>query len=168
MQKTVMLAAALAVSFAALAAEQLNVKTGAWEITMNTSATGTPPIPEETLAKMSAEQRAKLEAMFASSATPRTHKSTECVTKEDLAKPFHPDEDDKCQTTVIKSTGSTQDISVICKGDHPSTGRMHVEASSPESMTGTIDISVENGKSPMQIKTQMSGRWIGPACKKDD
>jgi hypothetical protein len=93
----------------------------------------------------------------------------ECITKEDLAKAFNPDEDEKCQTTVIKSTGSTQDVNVVCKGDHPSTGKMHVEASSSESIKATMDVTMEGGaKDHMQIKTQMSGRYLGPTCTKDD
>ncbi len=170
MKKTLLLAAGLLVSLAVLAAEPLNVKTGQWEITFTTQTHGMPPIPEEALAKMPPEQREKLLAMFAGrdGAAPKEHKSLECVTKEDLAKPFHPSEDENCQTTVLKSTSAMQDISVACKGEHPSTGRMHVEASSPESMKGSIDIALAGGKDAMQIKTQMSGRWVGPACKKDD
>jgi hypothetical protein len=170
MKRTALLAAGLITSLVVLAAEPLNVKTGQWEITTLIQSHGMPPIPEEALAKMPPEQREKLLAMFASrnGAPPKEHKSTECVTKEDLAKPFHPSEDEKCETTVVKSTGTTQDISVVCKGDHPSTGRMHIEASSPEAMKGTIDIALAGGKDAMQIKTQLSGRWIGPTCKKND
>jgi len=168
MRKAALFVTAVLASFAVLAAEQLNVKTGQWEMVMSTSTSGASPIPAEARAKMSPEQLAKMDAMFGAGAAPRVHKSLECVTKEDLAKPFHPDEDEKCQTTVIKSTSTTQDISVTCKGDHPSTGRMHVEASSPESMKATIDFAVESGNGATQIKTQMTGRWVGPTCKKDD
>ena len=168
MKKTALLATTLIASFTALAAEQLNVKTGQWEMVMSTSTSGASPIPEAARAKMSPEQLAKMDAMFGANAAPRVHKSLECVTKEDLAKPFHPDEDDNCQTTVIKSTSTTQDISVTCKGDHPSTGKMHVEASSTESMKATIDFTVESGNGATQIKTQMTGHWVGPTCKDDE
>lgn len=168
MSKTALFVTALLASVAVLAAEQLNVKTGQWEMVMSTSTSGASPIPAAARAKMSPEQLAKMDAMFGASAAPRVHKSLECVTKEDLAKPFHPDQDDKCQTTVLKSTSTTQDISVTCKGDHPSTGKMHVEASSPESMKATVDFTVESDNGATQIKTQMTGRWIGPTCKSDE
>lgn len=169
--KTLMpLVAGLLAPLAVSAAEPLNVKTGQWEITTLTQTQGTPPIPEDVLAKMPAEQRAKLEAMFGNreGAPPKAHKSTECVTKEDLAKPFHASEDENCQTTILKSTSTTQDIAVSCKGEHVSSGKMHIEAPTPESMKGLLDIALQGGKSPMQIKTQISGRWLGPTCKKDD
>lgn len=170
MRKTALAAAGMIVSLAVFAdnPKMLNVKTGQWEMTIDTATSGAPPIPEATLSKMTPEQRAKLEAMFASNAAPKTHKVMECVTKEDLEKPFHPDEDENCKTNVTRSTGTTQDITVVCTGERASTGHMHVEASSPESMKATMDLVMEGGKTPMQIKTKMIGRWLGPACKKDE
>jgi hypothetical protein len=34
-------------------------------------------------------------------------------------------------------------------------------------MKGLVDIALAGGKDAMQIKTKMSGRWVGPTCKDD-
>jgi hypothetical protein len=170
MRKIPLLIAGSLLSLTALATEPLNVKTGQWEVMVATEMHGMPPIPEEALAKMPPEQREKLLAMFGSrdGAPPKEHKSMECVTREDLDKPFKPSDEEDCETKVLTSTATTQEIALTCKGEHPSTGRMKVEATSPESMKATMDLTVSGGKEPMQIKTKMRGRWIGPTCSKDD
>jgi hypothetical protein len=41
-----------------------NIKLGLWEVTNNPQVSGQIPIPEDQLAKLSPEQRAKIEAMI--------------------------------------------------------------------------------------------------------
>ncbi len=166
---TLLLTTGLVVSLAASAAEPLKVKTGEWEITTATATQGMPQMPAEVLSKMTPEQQAKMAAMFGQreAGGPKEHKSKECVTQEDLEKPFHPDKKDKCETTILKSTGTTQDIALNCKGEHPSTGKMHVEATSPESMKGSLELAFAGGDNPLKINTTLSGRWLGPTCKDD-
>ena len=167
---SVWIAAGLLVPLAVSAAEPLEVKTGLWEITTATQTHGMPQIAADLLSKMTPEQQAQMAAMLGQreGGKPKEHKSEECVTREDLEKPFHPDSEDKCETNIVKSTSTTQDISVSCEGDHPSSGKMHVEATSPESMKGTLELAFAGGENPLTINSTINGRWLGPACKDGD
>ena len=63
--------------------QALDVKTGQWETTTSGQMTGMPAIPPEVLAKLTPEQRAKMEsAMGARGAKPIV--STYCLTKDKL------------------------------------------------------------------------------------
>ena len=167
--KRTLVAAGLMLPLLALAADLLNVKTGLWEITSTTLMQGAPPIPAEVLAKMSAEQRAQMEAMFASRADkPRTHVSKECVTEEDLQEPFKPDEDENCTRKVIKSSATAQEFELSCTGKHLSHGTMRVDAPTPQSMTGKLEVQIENEGKTMTLHTQLKGRWLGASCKGAD
>ena len=67
-------------------AETLNIKTGAWEVTVSTATAGMM-IPKDALAKMPPEQRARIEAMMSArdgKVNTRTRRS--CVTQQDLAR----------------------------------------------------------------------------------
>src|SRR5690348_1514873 len=83
----------LCISFALIAASALwaadpvpmDVKTGEWETTTTTKISGfqIPPLPEEQLARMPPDQRARLEAIM-KQATNRTTTVKGCLKKEDL------------------------------------------------------------------------------------
>ena len=157
---------------AASAAEPLKVKTGEWEITTATRDARHAADAPRDAAKMTPEQQAKMAAMFGGGGAgkPKEHKSKECITQEDLEKPLHPDDEDECESTILKSDGKTQDIALECKGDHPSTGKMHVEAVSSESLKGEFDLAFVGGSNPdrLKIHTTINGRWLGPTCKEED
>lgn len=152
-----------------LAADRLNVKTGLWEVTSITLMQGVPPIPAEVLAKMPADQRAQMEAMFNSRADkPRTHVSKECVTEEDLREPFKPEQEENCTTKVVKSSANSQEFELTCKGEHVSHGTMRIDTPTPESMTGKLQVEIENEGKTMTVNTQLKGRWLGASCKGAD
>src|SRR5579884_3172205 len=68
--------------------QPLNLKLGLWETTIDNRTSGAPPIPDSVLAKMTPEQRARMEAALkargAGGSQPRTYKN--CLTKEGLNK----------------------------------------------------------------------------------
>ena len=69
---------------AALAADSvqpLDVKLGLWESTTTTEHSGAPPIPDEVLARLTPEQRAKIEERAKASAQqgPKTTTRKNCV-----------------------------------------------------------------------------------------
>src|SRR5580765_3956296 len=68
--------------------QPLNVKPGLWETTTTHKTSGAPPIPPETLAKLSREQRARLEDRMNANSAGSTNTVTDkhCVTKEDVEK----------------------------------------------------------------------------------
>src|SRR5580704_11513105 len=81
------LAACCTLGFAAETFHPLDVKTGEWEASVNVAMNGAPPIPAEALARMTPEQRARLEEQTKSlSGRTIVHKS--CVKKEKLDQPL--------------------------------------------------------------------------------
>jgi hypothetical protein len=166
MKKSSFIFTGLALSSLVFAAERLNVKTGLWEITASTVTQGVPPIPAEVLSKMTAEQRAQLEGVFGSGeGKPHTHTSKECVTEEDLAQPFSANGDKNCVSTVVKSTSTSQEVDVSCRGEIGGKGKLRINTPTPESMTGDFEIQAGGGGEAMTIRTQLKGRWLSGSCK---
>ncbi len=148
------------------AAERLNVKTGLWEITASTQMGGMPPLPKEMLDKLTPEQRAQIESSIKSSqgGAPHTETSRECITERDLDKPFDAGNRDECTHEVVRSTRTSQEFKLTCKGEYKGSGTFKINAPTPETMTGVLDIAVGNGSDKMTVKADMKGRWLGPDC----
>ena len=94
--------------------QPLNIKTGYWETSMTSSGTGTPPFPPEVLAKMTPEQKARLEAAMKSTMATQTQDYKHCITKEQLEKNPFSDPNQKCTWTVLNSTGSSMEAKGSC------------------------------------------------------
>ena len=148
-------------------ADSLNVRPGTWDISITTQ-TGGSLIPPDLLAKMPPEQRAKIEqSMQARSGKPMTHASKECVTQEDLdqnriIKEEEEKEDElQCTMKVISKSSSKLVIERACPAPPASTSKMMMEAKTPESIVGSLDMTkAESGKVHVDIK----GRWLGASC----
>src|SRR4030095_12433973 len=98
--------------------QPLNLKVGLWEVTHTTSMSGSPPIPAELLAKMTPEQRAKLDERMKARAAdpPKTSVEKSCVTAEDLKKDtLFADDDKTCARTVTSSTANKLEMRVVCE-----------------------------------------------------
>jgi hypothetical protein len=149
----------------ALAADKLDVKPGLWEITSSHQITGIPPMPKEWADKVTPEQRAAMEAAFRkeSAKGPQTETQRECITKEDAEKPF--DIGDKnCTQTVERTTRTTQVVRLTCTGATKGSGELRVTTPTPETMTGSLDLQLGDGKDPMRVKSELKGRWLGADC----
>jgi hypothetical protein len=124
------------------------------------------PIPAELLAKLSPEQRAKIEARTKanSASKTRTFTSKSCETKEKLAEqPFN--DQKECKQTVVTSTGRRIEMKISCQyGDVKSAGTMNIEALSPESVKGSGQMTSNGGGHTMAINTTFSAKWLGPSC----
>jgi Protein of unknown function (DUF3617) len=145
-------------------AEQLNIKTGLWEITSTTQMSGTPQLPKDVTAKMTPEQRARLESEMKSAAK-EAHKSTDrsCITKKDLENPFH-GSGENCKQSIVRTTSTTQEVNLVCNGDPKGTGFIRITTPTPETMTGIMDIKMGDGKDALSMKANLTGRWIGTDC----
>jgi hypothetical protein len=154
----------------------LNLKPGLWEVTSTHSMTGMPSmpaIPPDTLAKMTPEQRAHVEAMMKSaSGAPTTDVNKECVTKEKLEKmtAFDQNKDSgksNCTHTAIQSTGSRMEMKIRCdsKNKHTSDGTFVIEVLGPESGKGSMHnvITTDTGKT-MNMDFSFTFKYLGPAC----
>jgi hypothetical protein len=156
------------------AADNFKIKPGLWETTTSSQSQGAPVIPPEQkaerdkmMANMSPEMRARVEAAQKKAQInlpPLVQRS--CVTKEDLTQSM-PFEGGKCTKTVLKSTSTAQEIRVDCTGDrYNSTGTIRVTASNSENWSGTLETTLTpvGGGSPITVKTNMSGKWLGSDC----
>jgi hypothetical protein len=156
--------ASLAIPLLASSAEQLNIKTGLWEITSSTQMSGTPQLPKEITAKMTPEQRAKLEADM-KSATKDAKKNVDrsCITQKDIERPFH-GASENCKQSIVRTTRTTQEVNLVCSGEPKGTGYIRITTPTPETMTGVMDIKMGDGKDALNLKANLSGRWLGADC----
>lgn len=165
--RTILCGLVLLTSTTVLAANKfqpLNVKVGLWEVSLTG---GQPPIPPESLAKLTPEQRARIEeSMKANSAGKTgTTKYKSCVTKEKLEKDPTFSEKSNCTWTVLTSTSSKVAVRGECPGrDFKSHITLQVEALNPESVKGTGQVIFTGAGQPMNANSTFSAKWIGPAC----
>ncbi len=146
----------------------LNVKEGLWEVTVTRSMTGmpaTPTIPPETLAKMSPEQRARVEAMMKGGASTDVRK--ECVTKEKLEKhtAFSNNRGD-CTRTVVSSTGRKMEVKFHCEEKQSSSdGTFVMEALGSDNVKGTMHMVINrSGGQPMTMDFTTASKYLGQDC----
>lgn len=147
-------------------AAPMEIKTGDWEVTTKTLMEGTM-IPQEALAGMPPEQRAKLEAaMGANSGKTRTHTMHSCVTQKDLARGelTHSDKPN-CKRTVITQNSRHLEIEETCAAPEASKSHFKFDAASAESYTGVMDMVAAEGA---KVHMEMSGRFISATCKKGE
>ncbi len=126
----------------AAAPERLNVKLGLWEMTSIMRFSGVPPLPKEVLDKMTPQARAKMIADLkaASQEEPEPETSSECITQEDLDKPFQSANSEDCKQTIVRTTRTSQEIRMVCTGKTSGSGTFKVNTPTPETMNGTLDL----------------------------
>lgn len=153
----------------ASADEKLNIRTGTWEITATTEMSGIP-LPRDMLDQMTPEQRAQVESALKSEAArgPRTEVTRECITQEDLERPFNPSDAEGCRQTIVRTTRTTQEARLECTGEQKGSGLLRVSAPNPETMTATLDMRAGEGPEAFTIKAQMKGRWLSVQCEDED
>jgi hypothetical protein len=131
----------------------------------------TPQIPEDQLAKLPPEQRAKIEAALKQAGNiaggkPMTSTNKNCVKREDLAR-MNPlgNADKSCKMTVLSSSPNKFEAKMVCDSPgNKSISTITVEAANPESSkfkvvsTGTAD------GHPMNVTVNGTGKWVSATC----
>ena len=168
--KITAIAALLLAALSAAGAEKLNVKLGLWEMTSISRFSGMPPLPKEVMDKMTPQQRADMAAKIKAAAEeePEPEVRSECITQEDLDKPFASGNADECAQTVVRTTRNTQEIRLACTGKTKGSGVFRVTTPTPETMTGDLDLKVGEGSEVMTISAKLKGRWLGADCGDED
>lgn len=170
--KPTALAALLLTTLSATGAapERLNVKLGLWEMTSIMRFSGMPPLPKDVLDKMTPEARAKMAADLKAAAAeePEPEVSSECITQEDLDKPFASANADECSQTIVRTTKTTQEIRMVCTGKIKGTGLFRVNTPTPDTMNGTLDLKAGEGPDAFTLKGTIKGRWLGADCGDED
>lgn len=154
----------LGLALPAVSAEQLNIKTGLWEISTTTQMSGVPQLPKELTAKMSPQQRAKMEADFkAASLSPTKDTDRSCITQKDVENPFR-GANENCKQSIVRTTRTTQEVNLVCTGEPKGSGFIRINTPTPETMTGVMDIKMGEGTDALNLKANLSGRWLGADC----
>jgi hypothetical protein len=161
--------ASVAVTVLAQAADiaMPNIKPGLWQVTTNPQMSGQLPIPDDQLAKMPPEQRARIEAAVQASANkPRVYR--ECMTPEKIARGFEIDrhgEDSSCQRKVITSSSSELKLHDECtKPEGKSVTDVHFKVKGGEQMNGQITAVITSGTKTMTVNSTVQGKWLGASC----
>ena len=168
-------AALCLLTVAALADERAAIKPGLWEFTHQTDANGRPPIPEDLLAKMPPETRARMDAAMqaraAGSGGSHGGSSTtrQCMTEKDLERGFRADDDRQhCTQKVLSRTRTSMEVAVECTNVGGAGGSGHGtfkwSAPNSETVAGTIDMTLTQSGQSMTTKVKLSGRWLGADC----
>ena len=147
-----------------------DIKPGLWEITNSPQISGEMPLPEDQLAKMTPEQRARLQAAMqanmAKGTKPRVYK--ECMTPEKIARGFETGpraEDSSCKRNVISSTAKELTLHDECsKQDRKSVTDVHFEVKGGTQMNGTISVVMNSGGKTMTVNSTIRGKWLGADC----
>lgn len=144
--------------------EAFDIKPGAWDVTTTTSIEGML-IPKETLDKMPAERRAKVEQQMRTRAVkPNTHTTHSCVTKEKLERSeVLKSPKPNCTSKVISHTAHKLEIEETCPPPQATKSHYKLEAKSAESYIGTMDITQSDGG---KIHIDMAGHWLSAVCTK--
>ena len=148
----------------------LHVKPGLWESTMTITTSGLPPIPPEAAARLTPEQRARMEAAKGSMAGhPTVTTNQHCVTADQLSSdPFKPRNQDKrwkCDETVVNSTGSSLEVHESCSGtDSKLDAHVAIQALDSEHVKGTSDGEITAGGHTMRSHTTFTSKWLSASC----
>lgn len=155
-------------SWTADSVQPLDVKPGLWETTTTTEMSGMPPMPAEVLAKMTPEQRARMEAAMQARTAQgaKTTAKRTCLTAQELSKPLAFGDDDKsCKRTLISSSRSKQEVRLECANETTNrSGTVRIEAINPENLKGSVQMTASGGGRSMKVNVGFTGKWIGASC----
>ena len=166
---TVGLGAVLAL-LTARADEKANLKVdpGLWEVTSQAKVGGDMQIPDEAMANMTPEQRARLQqavqGMIANAQ--QQHVFRQCMTREKLAEGFKTGDDSpSCKTTIVRNTAAELVVRNECAGESNShTVTAQFRAVDHHHVTGITDVAgTFNGKS-MNMHGTMDAKWLSADC----
>lgn len=149
--------------------QPLDVKLGLWQVSSTNETTGMPPIPPDVLARMTPEQKAKMEAEMQAQRGPHTQTRKHCLKKEDLEKGTTFGENRKnCTRTVVNSSSRKMEVRLQCQeGDGAKSDMtLNIDALSAENVKGLIQGDVSGSGHTMHIKSAFTAKWLGPVCGK--
>ena len=155
--------------WAADALKPLDVKLGLWETTNTFQSSGMPPmsIPPDALARMTPDQRAKVEAMMKNQGSPRTTTTKSCMTPEKMKRSemFY-DEQKQCTKTVVTSSSSKMEMRMQCsmEGGAKANGTVRIERTSSDTVKGSVQMVTTSGDHTMNMNSTFTSKWLGADC----
>jgi len=147
--------------------QPLNVKPGLWETTATYKTSGAPPIPPETLAKLSPQQRARLEERMKANSAGSDNTSTDkhCVTKEDVEKADFGQGKGECTYTVETSTSTQVKGKYSCNVEGMTVnGAVDISAPDAEHITGSTQGTLNGGNRTMNVEYSFTSKFLSASC----
>ena len=155
--------------------QPLNVKTGLWQVSLTSTMTGLPPIPPDLQAKMDQmppEKRAQMEAMMKSrfGGTPTNTNYKKCVTKEELENNAFSKPEEKCNWTVVTSTGTDMEVKTASCAAGKNVGMMQTDVDlkihvvDSENVQATMELTSTGNGNTMKGNGTYTGKWLGATC----
>ena len=147
----------------------LDTKLGLWETTVTVQTSGMPQmnIPPDALARMTPEQRAKVEEMMKGSGSGRTTTSKSCMTREKMnrAEMFGADRKN-CTRSVVSSSGDKTEVRMECTTDNGAkmNGIVRVERIDSNSVKGSMQMTTTSSDHTMNMNSTFTSKWLGPDC----
>jgi len=145
-----------------------DVKLGLWENTVTHQMSGMPPIPPDALARLTPEQRARMEAAMKarSNGQPTTSTSKSCMTKEKLEKgATFAEERKECTHSVTNSSRTKADIKFECTEEQMKvSGTIHYEVVDSEHVKGTTDMVMSGNGHTMNSTSTFTSKWVSANC----
>lgn len=148
--------------------QPLNVKTGQWQTAVQISSGGSLALPSAQLAKLTPEQRERIETAMKQASKPKTTTRTnqDCLTQDELNKgtPFKSD-DKKCTQKVLSSSAGKLNVEQDCAEDAMTTRTiMLLEAISPEVVKGTGTVTATSEGHTFTSNINFASQWLSASC----
>ncbi len=149
----------------------LDVKTGLWETTAKTEIGGLPArsmpqIPEDRLAAMPPEQRARIEAMMKGRGMTGAQSTTtkSCLTRESLERGFNLHNEKSCVVKLNNSSSSRQELHLECtRGANQTAGDLTIERVDAEHVKGNM-LMKSSGNAGISVKMTFDTKFVSPDC----
>lgn len=151
---------------ASVAAADMRLKPGLWEMTMQNAQDGAT----QQMPKLTPQQQAQMEKMGIKMQSGGSSMAIQtCLTKEQVERnePPKPRDDarQKCEQTEFKRSGNTVNWKMACTGERPMSGSGSMTMKSPEAYTSTMNIiSKDPQRGTVTMSNNTQGRWLGPDC----
>jgi uncharacterized protein DUF3617 len=145
-----------------------NIKPGLWEVSNHPQVSGQLPISDEQLAKLTPEQRARMQAAMqsvtANNSKPHVYK--ECMTAEKIARGFDlAREDSACTRKVVSSSSHELTLHDECnKQDGKTVSDVHFEVKDGTQMNGKVNVVMTSGSKTMTMNSTIAGKWLAASC----
>lgn len=158
--------------FAAEKPTMLNVKEGLWEVTVTHPSNG---MPEDALAKLPPEQRARIEEMMKQKGVSMSGNTTvvkSCVTREKIEKgmAFATENRNNCTRTIVNSSSSHFEVKYRCdetaKDGKKTTidGTTTVDVLDGDNTKGVSHIVSNSDGRTMNMDMTFTSKYLGSAC----
>lgn len=176
MRRKLVLGLIVLTALGALAVAQsfLNVKEGLWEATVTRTGGGMPGMSEDTLAKMTPEQRAMVEQMMKQKGISMSGNAItvkNCVTKDSLAKgkafAENRNNDSSCTHSLTKSSSTHMEMKFHCDGKSGGDtidGTTVVDAIGSDTVKGTSHVVMNGKNGNKSMDSTFSSKYLGADC----